>query len=142
LILVDGGRGQVSSALAAMEATGVALPFYGLAKQFEHLFLPNEPDPVILGRSSQALYLVQRIRDEAHRFANTFQAQVRDKQATRSLLDEIPGIGPKRRKALQRHFGSVSKMQAATLSELAAAPGMNLKLAETVYDFLHDATRG
>jgi excinuclease ABC subunit C len=142
LILVDGGRGQVSSALAAMEATGVALPVCGLAKPFEHLFLPNEPDPVILGRTSQALYLVQRIRDEAHRFANTFQAQVRGKQATRSLLDEIPGIGPKRRKALQMHFGSVGKMQAATLSELAAAPGMNLKLAETVYDFLHDATRG
>src|SRR5204863_3474570 len=99
-----------------------ALPLAGLAKQFEHLFLPNEPDPVILPRTSQALYLVQRIRDEAHRFANTFQAQVRDKKTTRSLLDDIPGIGPKRRKQLQMHFGSVAKMKAATVGELAAAP--------------------
>ncbi|HZO88047.1 MAG TPA: excinuclease ABC subunit UvrC [Chthonomonadaceae bacterium] len=142
LIIVDGGRGQVSSAVAAMEETGVRVPVCGLAKQFEHLFLPDEPDPVILPRTSQALYLVQRIRDEAHRFANTYQANVRDKRNTRSLLDDIPGIGPKRRKALQMYFGSVSKMKAATLAELAAAPGMNLKLAEIVYDYLHDATRG
>ena len=83
---------------------------------------------------------MQRIRDEAHRFANTFQAQVRGKKATHSVLDDIPGIGPKRRKALQLHFGSVSKMKAATLAELAQAPGMNLKLAETVYDHLHAET--
>ena len=141
LLIVDGGRGQVTAATAAMDESGVVVPLAGLAKQFEHLFLPNEPDPVILPRTSQALYLVQRIRDEAHRFANTFQAQVRGKKQTRSLLDEIPGIGPKRRKALQMHFGSVGKMKAATLDELAAAPGMNARLAETVYDFLHDATR-
>jgi excinuclease ABC subunit C len=125
-----------------MEEIGITVPLAGLAKQFEHLFLPNEPDPVILPRTSQALYLVQRIRDEAHRFANTFQAQVRDKKATHSVLDDIPGIGPKRRKALQLYFGAVSKMKAATQAELAQAPGMNLKLAETVYDHLHDATRG
>jgi excinuclease ABC subunit C len=141
LIIVDGGRGQVSSALAAMEETGMTLPLAGLAKQFEHLFLPNEPDPVILPRSSQALYLVQRIRDEAHRFANTFQAQVRDRRSTRSILDDIPGIGPKRRKALQLHFGSVTKMKSASIGELAAAPGMNSRLAEIVHDHLHDATR-
>ncbi len=141
LLIVDGGRGQVSSAMAAMAETGITVPLAGLAKQFEHLFLPNEPDPVILPRTSQALYLVQRIRDEAHRFANTFNAQLRGKQQTHSLLDDIPGIGPKRRKALQMHFGSVSKMKVATLEELAATPGMNAKLAETVYDFLHDATK-
>jgi excinuclease ABC subunit C len=142
LLIVDGGRGQVSSAQLAMEETGVAVPLAGLAKQFEHLFLPNEPDPVILPRTSQALYLVQRIRDEAHRFANTFNAQLRGKAQTRSVLDDIPGIGPKRRKALQLHFGSVSKMRAATQAELAAVPGMNLKMAEIVYDHLHDATKG
>jgi excinuclease ABC subunit C len=103
------------------------------------LFLPNEPDPVILPRNSQALFLVQRIRDEAHRFANTYQAQVRGKKATHSVLEDIPGIGPKRRKQLQMHFGSVKKMQAATMAELAAAPGMNLKLAEILYDHLHAA---
>lgn len=141
LLIVDGGRGQVTSALAAMEATETSVPLAGLAKQFEHLFLPNEPDPVILPRNSQALYLVQRIRDEAHRFANTFQAQVRDKKTTRSLLDDVPGIGPRRRKALQLHFGSINKMRSATTADLARVPGMNLKLAETLYDFLHDATR-
>jgi excinuclease ABC subunit C len=140
LLIVDGGRGQVSSAQAAMEEVGIAVPLAGLAKQFEHLFLPNEPDPVILPRTSQALYLIQRIRDEAHRFANTFNAQLRGKAQTRSVLDDIPGIGPKRRKALQLHFGSVSKMRAASHAELAAAPGMNLKLAEVLYDHLHDAT--
>jgi len=137
LLIVDGGRGQVSSAMAAMEEAGLAVPLAGLAKQFEHLYLPNEPDPVILSRTSQALYLVQRIRDEAHRFANTFQAQVRGKKATHSVLDDIPGIGPKRRKALQLHFGSVKKMKEATLAELAQIPGMNQSLAETVYDHLH-----
>ena len=139
LLIVDGGRGQVSSAMAAMEEAGIAVPLAGLAKQFEHLFLPNEPDPVILPRTSQALYLVQRIRDEAHRFANTFQAQLRGKKATHSVLDDIPGIGPKRRKSLQLHFGSVRKMKEATLAELAQAPGMNLNLAETVYAHLHAA---
>ena len=141
LIIVDGGRGQVSSAMAAVEETGVAVPIAGLAKQFEHLFLPNEPDPVILPRTSQALYLVQRIRDEAHRFANAYQAQIRDKKATRSILDDIPGIGPRRRKALQLYFGSVTKMRAATAAELEKVAGMNPKLAEVVFDFLHDATR-
>ena len=141
LIIVDGGRGQVSSALTAMMETGVSLPLCGLAKQFEHLYLPNEPDPVILPRNSQALYLVQRIRDEAHRFANTFNAQLRGKAQTHSVLDEVPGIGPKRRKQLQLHFGSVAKMKQATQSELAEAPGMNGSLAEILYDYLHDATK-
>lgn len=142
LLIVDGGRGQVSSAVAAMEAAGITVPLAGLAKQYEHLFLPNERDPVILSRTSQALYLVQRIRDEAHRFANTYQAQVRGKKATKSVLDDIPGIGAKRRRALQLYFGAISKMRAATLAELALAPGMSLKLAETVFDYLHDATLG
>ena len=96
---------------------------------------------MILPRTSQALYLVQRIRDEAHRFANAYQAQIRGKKATRSILDDIPGIGPRRRKALQLYFGSVTKMRAATAAELTAVPGMNPKLAEVVFDFLHDATR-
>lgn len=137
LIIVDGGRGQVTAARAAMDQTGVHLPLAGLAKQFEHLFMPDRPQPVILPPSSQALYLVQRIRDEAHRFANTYNASLRGKGQTRSLLDDIPGIGSKRRKSLQLHFGSLSKLKAASHAEIAAAPGMNRKLAETVYDHLH-----
>ncbi len=138
LIIVDGGKGQVAYAKAAMEEVDLHVPLAGLAKQFEHLFLPNESDPIILPRNSQALYLVQRIRDEAHRFANTYQAQVRDKRNTRSLLDDIPGIGEKRRRALQLHFGSISKIRAATVQELAQAPTMNLKIAEVVYEHLHE----
>lgn len=137
LILVDGGRGQVSAAEAAMEEVRLRVPVAGLAKQFELLYLPNEPDPVILPRHSQALYLVQRIRDEAHRFANTFGAQVRQRAQTRSLLEEVPGIGPKRRRALQLHFGGLAKIKAASVEELASAPGMTRKLAQQLYDYLH-----
>ena len=140
LMIVDGGKGQVASAVKAMEATEVKVPLAGLAKQFEHLYLAGETDPIILPRNSQALFLVQRIRDEAHRFANTFQAQVRGKKATHSILEDIPGIGAKRRKNLQLYFSSLAKMRAATHAELAAVAGMNLKLAEAVYDFLHEET--
>ncbi|MDE2205368.1 MAG: excinuclease ABC subunit UvrC, partial [Armatimonadetes bacterium] len=137
LLIVDGGRGQVSSALLAMEETGISTPLAGLAKQHEHLYLAHSAAPVILGRSSQALFLVQRIRDEAHRFANTYQANLRSKRQTRSVLDEIPGIGPKRRRGLHVHFGSLRRMREASLAELAAVPGMSLKIAEVVYDYLH-----
>src|SRR5437588_10252304 len=106
-----------------------------------HHYHPHVPVQDVLPITSQSLYLFQRIRDEAHRFANTYQAQVRDKKTTRSVLDDIPGIGPRRRKALQLHFGSVTKMRAATAAELVKVPGMNPKLAEVVFDFLHDATR-
>lgn len=138
LIIVDGGRGQVAYAKAAMEEVELHVPLCGLAKQYEHLFLPSESDPIILPRNSQALYLVQRIRDEAHRFANTYQAQVRDKKSTRSLLDDIPGVGEKRRRALQLHFGAISKIRAASIQELAQAPTMNLKIAEVVFQHLHE----
>ncbi len=137
LIIVDGGKGQVASAVAAMKATDTFLPLTGLAKQFEHLFLPNEPDPVILPRKSQALYLIQRIRDEAHRFANAYRTVAAKQRNTHSVLEDIPGIGPKRRKALQLHFGSVTKVKAATIEEIAALPGFTPKIAETIYDFLH-----
>lgn len=132
LIIVDGGKGQLSSALAAMEATGVHLPVCGLAKRFELLILPNEPDPVALPRTSQALYLVQRIRDEAHRFANAYRVVLQGKKQTRSTLDSVPGIGPKRRKALIKHFGSIEKIRAASVEDLAATPGMNRAVAESL----------
>jgi excinuclease ABC subunit C len=138
LIIVDGGKGQVAYAFAAMEEVELHVPLCGLAKQFEHLFLPHEPDPIILPRTSQALYLVQRIRDEAHRFANTFQAQVRDKKSTRSVLDDIPGIGPRRRRALQLHFGSVAKIRAASVEDLANVPTMTKQMALVVFAHLHE----
>ncbi len=138
LIIVDGGRGQVSAAMEAMQDVGLILPLAGLAKQYEHLYLPDQLEPVILQRTSQALYLVQRIRDEAHRFANTFGAKIRSKAQTQSLLENIPGVGPRRRRSLQIHFGSLSKLKAATEAEISAVPGLNVKLAEIIYERLHD----
>lgn len=135
LLIVDGGRGPLGAAVAALELTGTSLPVCGLAKRFELLLLPNEPDPVALPRTSQALYLVQRIRDEAHRFANSYRILLQGKKQTRSALDSVPGIGPRRRKSLIRHFGSVERIRAASLEELAAAPGMNRRVAEAVLTY-------
>jgi excinuclease ABC subunit C len=139
LIIVDGGKGQVSSAMAAMEATGVKLPLCGLAKRFELLILPNEPDPVALPRTSQALYLVQRIRDEAHRFANAYRVIVQGRKQTRSALDSVPGIGPKRRKALLKQFGSLERIRQASLEELAGAPGMNRTVAQALHAYFQSS---
>jgi excinuclease ABC subunit C len=136
LIIVDGGRGQVTAGVAALESTGMSLPICGLAKRFELLILPNEPDPVALPRTSQALYMVQRIRDEAHRFANAYRMTLQSKKQTYSVLDTIPGIGPTRRKALLKQFGSVDGLRSASIEELATAPGMNRKAAEAVHNYL------
>jgi len=137
LVIVDGGKGQLSAAREAMEAVGVAqIPTVGLAKQHEELYLPGRPEPVILPRDSQGLYLLQRIRDEAHRFAITYHRKLRDAKTTKSILDEIPGIGPKRRKALLERFGSLEAIRQATVEELAAVPGMNRHTAESLLECL------
>jgi excinuclease ABC subunit C len=139
LIIVDGGRGQVNSALQAMEETRIFVRVCGLAKRFELLILPEEVDPVALPRESQALYLVQRIRDEAHRFANAYRVVLQSHKQTHSALEDIPGIGPKRRRALLRHFGSMDRIRCATIEELAQAPAMTLPAAESVAHFLRAA---
>lgn len=122
LLIVDGGKGQLGRAVAVLEKFGLAGKFLvvGLAKQEEEIFFPNKPDSLKLPRHSQGLYLVQRIRDEAHRFAITAHRARRSKQGLASALDSIPGIGPARRKALLKHFGSVDKIQEATVEELCA----------------------
>lgn len=137
LIVIDGGKGQLSSALEIIrQAAGhKKVPVVGLAKQFEWIFTEGDPDPVILPRHSQALYLIQRIRDEAHRFAITYHRKLRGKRNLVSVLDHIVGIGPKRRQSLWTHFGTMNKIKAASVEELAAAPGMNLPAAEAVYQF-------
>jgi excinuclease ABC subunit C len=132
LVIVDGGKGQVSAAAEALGELGVQVPLVGLAKQNEELFLPDRFAPVILPRDSQALYLLQRIRDEAHRFAITYHRTLRDKTSLASALDEIDGIGPKRRKALLKGFGSLDGIRQASPDEVAAVPGMNRSLAERV----------
>ncbi|MBP2651847.1 MAG: uvrC [Firmicutes bacterium] len=136
LIVIDGGKGQLSSALAAIRGAGVnEVPVVGLAKEFEHIFREGISEPLILPRNSQALYLMQRIRDEAHRSAVGYHRKLRTRRNMLSVLDHVPGIGVKRRKALWDYFGSLAKIKAAQMDELAAVPGMNKNVAEAVYEF-------
>ncbi|MBX6752922.1 MAG: excinuclease ABC subunit UvrC [Thermorudis peleae] len=132
LIIVDGGKGQLNAACEVLRELGLNLAIAALAKEHEELFLPDRPDPILLPRDSQALYLVQRIRDEAHRFAITFHRKRRAKSTIASVLDEIPGIGPRRRRALLREFGSVEGIRQASVEEIANVPGMTRALAEQV----------
>jgi excinuclease ABC subunit C len=133
LVIIDGGKGQLSAALDAMRDVGVHdIPTVGLAKENEEIFVKDVSEPVILARNSEGLYLVQRIRDEAHRFAITFHRSVRGKQGVRSALDEIPGIGPSRKKALIKKFGSVRGVREATIEEIAGTSGFTATLAEKV----------
>jgi excinuclease ABC subunit C len=137
LILIDGGKGQLNAALEVLEECGLDdLAVVGLAKKNEELFLPAQPEPVILPRSSQGLFLVQRVRDEAHRFAVVHHRSIRRKTGLASQLDAVPGIGPRRRAALLKHFGSLEAIRAASVEELAVVPGMTLKIAQAVKDFL------
>ena len=133
LIVVDGGKPQVSAAQRALSELGITdIALCGLAKRLEEVWLPNNADPLIFPRNSEGLYLLQRIRDEAHRFAITFHRSRRSKVMLESLLDEIPGLGSTRRSALLDRFGSVSAIRKAAVSDLAATPGIGDKLAETI----------
>jgi excinuclease ABC subunit C len=138
LILIDGGKGQLGAARQAAIAAGYPdLQMIGLAKQFELIFLPGQPDPLVLPKNSLALLLLQRVRDEVHRFSITYHRTVRGKNAIMSVLDEIPGVGPARRTALFKHFGSVEQLKKATMNDIADAPQMNRKVAAAVYNSLH-----
>ena len=137
LILIDGGKGQLNAVLEVLEEYGLDdLAVVGLAKKNEELFLPDQSRPVILPRGSQGLFLVQRVRDEAHRFAVAHHRSVRRKTGLASQLDAVPGIGPRRRAALLKKFGSLEAIRAASVEELAAVPGMTQKVAQAVKDFL------
>ncbi|MCL6538792.1 MAG: excinuclease ABC subunit UvrC [Acidothermus sp.] len=138
LVVVDGGAPQVAAARRALDELGIdEVAVVGLAKRLEELWLPGSADPVILPRSSEGLYLLQRIRDEAHRFALAYHRTKRSKAMTRSVLEGIPGLGEVRRKAFLRHFGSVKRMREATVEELAAVPGVGRRTAEAVHAALH-----
>jgi excinuclease ABC subunit C len=133
LVIVDGGRGQVNAAARAFAELGITdIALVGLAKRLEEIWFPNQSYPVILPRHSEALYLVQRIRDEAHRFAITFHRSKRSRLMLESLLDEIPNLGEVRRQALIDHFGSVAALKKANLEEIAAVPGIGPKSAESI----------
>ena len=136
LIVIDGGKGQLSSALEVIRGVGLAeIPVIGLAKEFEHIFRENISEPLVLPRHSEALRLVQQIRDEAHRFAVGYHRKLRAKRNLVSVLDHIRGIGAKRRQALWKHFGTIGRIRAASEEELASAPGMNITAAQAVHRF-------
>jgi excinuclease ABC subunit C len=139
LLIVDGGKGQLSVAVEVLEEFGLtdAVPVVGLAKQEEELFLPGRSQSIWMKRGSPALHLVQRIRDEAHRWGITYHRNLRGKAQVRSLLDEVPGIGPSRRKALLTYYaGDLDKIRAAAVDEIAAIPGMTRSSAQAVKDAL------
>jgi excinuclease ABC subunit C len=133
LLVVDGGAPQVAAASRQLDELGVVdVAVCGLAKRMEEVWLPGDPDPVILPRTSEALYLLQRVRDEAHRFAITYHRQKRSTSMLVSLLDDVPGLGDTRRKALMKRFGSLKRLRAATVEELMAVPGIGRRTAEAV----------
>lgn len=137
LILIDGGKGQVSAAQAELEKLGLgALPVIGLAKEFEEIYRPNEKEPLRLSHESGALKLLQRVRDECHRLANTYNASLRLRKISESILDEFPNIGERRKAALLKKFGSVQRMRAASVEEIATVPGFGGKAAAELKTFL------
>ncbi|MCW2665565.1 MAG: excinuclease subunit [Frankiales bacterium] len=133
LVVVDGGQPQVAAAQAALDELGIDdVALCGLAKRLEEVWLPGDPDPVILPRTSEGLYLLQRVRDEAHRFAIAYHRHKRSKSMVESALDEVPGLGDTRRKALLRHFGSLKRLRAATVEDVLEVPGVGPRTAESV----------
>ena len=137
LVLIDGGKGHLSAALQVFLELGTDyIPLASLAKENEELFVPQVPEPIVLPRNSQALFLVQRARDEAHRFAITFHRQRRSKRTVASAMDDVHGIGPKRRRMLLRRFGSIKGIREAPLDDIAAVPGMTLTLARRLKENL------
>lgn len=141
LIIIDGGKGQLSAAREAMLEQGFAhIPTFGLAKEEELLFAPGRPDPIRLPRESRGLQMLQRLRDEAHRFAVTYHRQLRKKRNLKSVLDEIEGIGPVRRRELYKTYKTLEAIKQASVEELARVPGMNSKSAEAVYRYFREET--
>ncbi|MCJ7658808.1 MAG: excinuclease ABC subunit UvrC, partial [Anaerolineales bacterium] len=138
LLIVDGGKGQLGRAVEVLERFDLSaiVPAVGLAKQNEEIFLPGKPRPILLPSKSQGLYLLQRVRDEAHRFAISSHRKRRTKEGLASRLEAIPGIGPAKRKALLNHFGSIEKIEKATIAELSAVQGITLNLANAIKDHL------
>jgi excinuclease ABC subunit C len=137
LLVVDGGAPQVEAAQAALSELGMSeIAVVGLAKRLEEVWLPGDPDPVILPRTSEGLYLLQRVRDEAHRFAITYQRQKRGKRMIESLLDDVPGLGDVRRKAVLKQFGSLKRLRAASVEEIASVPGIGPSIAQAIFDTL------
>jgi len=139
LLVVDGGKGQLSVAVRVLDSLGLSdeIPVASLAKQFEEIFLPGRPEAIRIPRQSEALYMLQRIRDESHRFAITYHRQLRNKRMTKSVLDEIPGLGPTRKKRLINEMGGVRAIQKAELEDLQQLSWLPDAVAYAVYEKTH-----
>jgi excinuclease ABC subunit C len=141
LILIDGGKGQLGMAVEELTKLGLEkIPVIGLAKEFEEIYLPSQSEPLRLGLEHPATKLLQRVRDESHRVANSYNAQLRLKRISESVLDEFPGIGERRKAALLKKFGSVQRLRTATLEQITAVPGFGGKAAEELKKFLEART--
>ena len=138
LILVDGGRGQLNAAMEAMQAQGLDIPMIGLAKRIEEIVLPGQEESLLLDRHSNALHLIQRVRDESHRFAIIHHRALRGRASIASKLDGIPGVGEKRRRAILKHFKTVEALRTASLDEVKQVPGLPEKVAEAVWRFMRE----
>lgn len=136
LLVVDGGKPQLTAALTQLEELGLDIPVCGLAKADEEVFVPWDETPVVLPTGSASLYLIKQVRDEAHRFAITFHRELRDKAMTVSILDEVEGIGPRRKKDIMKHFGSMKRLREASVEEIAAVKGVSEDVARALYDTL------
>jgi excinuclease ABC subunit C len=136
LVLIDGGAGQLGRAVKVLDELELDIPVIGLAKRMEEVYLPGEPEPVRIPRDAEALYLLQQVRDEAHRFAITYHRQLRSKSMVDSILDEVPGVGPKRKKDLLKRFGSLKRIREVDAESLAEVVPRNV--AEDLYAALHN----
>jgi excinuclease ABC subunit C len=138
LVVVDGGKGQLGVCSKVLADVGLDIPHVGLAKRLEEVYFPGRPEPLMIPRASEALFVLQHIRDEAHRFAITYHRQKRAKRALVSPLDEVPGVGPTRKKAILKRFGSLARLREASPEDISATPGIGPELARSIYDHLHD----
>ena len=137
LVVIDGGKGQLGMATKLLEDLGLHIPHVGLAKRLEEVYFPDRPDPLLIPRGAESLFVLQHVRDEAHRFAVSYHRQKREKRALASPLDEIAGIGPARKKALLKRFGSLTRLRDAEVAEIAGTPGVGSELARAIWDHLH-----
>ncbi|MBA3690545.1 MAG: excinuclease ABC subunit UvrC [Actinobacteria bacterium] len=139
LVVIDGGRGQLSAATRVLREVGYHVPAIGLAKRLEEVYFPDSPEPLMIPRGSEALFVLQHIRDEAHRFAVTYHRQKRERRALQSPLDDVPGVGPARKRALLKRFGSLARIRAAGPEAISQTPGIGPELARSIHDHLHGA---
>ena len=139
LIVIDGGKGQLGMACQVLKENNLEhIPIIGLAKEFEEIYIPNTSRPIIIPKDNKALYLLQQVRDESHRFAITYHRKLRSKKITESSLDNIPGIGQNRKKYILKELGSIDKVKEASIDQLANIKSMNKKVAENVYNYYHN----